>query len=109
MHLARHHGESSLALTGVNYQLFYIFTSKFFFFCGFSFSVLKLITLSVRFAATSLKDLLGDSPVMLCQHGGPQLGASFILNPAPAHLLCHDPLSDLLICFPPSNLLRICI
>ena len=73
------------------------------------FIFLSLITLSVGFAATSLKDLLGDSPVMFFQHSWSYLNPSFIIHPAPAHLVCHDPLCDLLICFPPSNSLHICI
>ena len=38
------------------------------------------------------------------QHFGPHSGPSFTLRAAPAHLASQEPLCDLLICFPPSNL-----
>ena len=49
------------------------------------------------------------APVTSFHVVGPQFGPRFCLSPAPAHRPCHEPLCTRLICFPPSNLQRICI
>ena len=58
---------------------------------------------------TDLKYLLASELMTLVQHAGPHAGLSLTLKAAPAHLPSQDPLWDLLICFPPSNLFHMCM
>ena len=81
--------------------------------CSFAAAVaLRLRSVSVRLmtsAAASLKTLDGSVWTAFCHVVGPHPAPSLQRSPAPAHRPCHDPAWLLLICFPPSNLLRMCI
>ena len=51
----------------------------------------------------------GGTPTASCHASGPQDGPMLHRRPAPAQRPYHEPLWIRLICFPPSNLERMCI
>ena len=81
--------------------------------CYFAVAVaLRLRSLSVCLMASvaaSLKTSDGSLWTAFCHIVGPHPALSLLRSPAPAHRPCHDPAWLLLICFPPSNLLCMCI
>jgi len=63
----------------------------------------------IALAADSLKMSDGSVSTTFAHNVGPHPAPSLQCRPAPAHQPSHEPAWLLLICFPPSNLLLMCI
>ena len=87
----------------------YLLLRLFTFTSSFAFLFLSDYNFLTERSTVSVKALLRDELVISFQISGPHCLPLFCCKPAPIHRYSHDPLCDLLITFPPSNLDRMCI